>query len=63
MKFAAAALLLSLLASPALPADPQLAERVRAELLFSWRAYEQYAWGHDELFPAQWDPKLGIHVT
>jgi mannosidase alpha-like ER degradation enhancer 2 len=51
MKFAAAVLLLAALASPALPADAQLAERVRAELLFSWRAYEQYAWGHDELRP------------
>ncbi|HEY6138004.1 MAG TPA: glycoside hydrolase family 47 protein [Thermoanaerobaculia bacterium] len=51
MKNAVAVLLLAALASPALPADPQLAERVRAELLFSWRAYEKYAWGHDELRP------------
>ena len=51
MKFAVAVLLLAALASPALPADAQLAERVRAELLFSWRAYEKYAWGHDELRP------------
>ena len=29
----------------------ELAERVRAELLHSWRAYERYAWGHDELRP------------
>src|SRR5690348_16560828 len=29
----------------------QLAERVKAEFLFSWRAYEQRAWGHDELRP------------
>lgn len=29
----------------------RLAERVRAELLHSWRAYERYAWGHDELRP------------
>ena len=28
-----------------------LAARVRAELLYSWRAYEQHAWGHDELKP------------
>ncbi len=28
-----------------------LASRVRDELLFSWRAYEKYAWGHDELKP------------
>ncbi|HEV2720078.1 MAG TPA: glycoside hydrolase family 47 protein [Thermoanaerobaculia bacterium] len=36
---------------------PQLAERVRAELLFSWRAYEQYAWGHDELRPVSKTPR------
>ncbi len=29
----------------------ELAERVRAELLHAWRAYERYAWGHDELRP------------
>ena len=29
----------------------EMAERVRAELLHSWRAYERYAWGHDELRP------------
>lgn len=29
----------------------RMAERVRAELLHSWRAYERYAWGHDELRP------------
>ncbi len=28
-----------------------LAAQVRSELLFSWHAYEQYAWGHDELRP------------
>ena len=28
-----------------------LAARVRAELLHSWRGYERYAWGHDELKP------------
>jgi mannosidase alpha-like ER degradation enhancer 2 len=30
---------------------PRLAARVREELLFAWRAYEKYAWGHDELKP------------
>jgi mannosidase alpha-like ER degradation enhancer 2 len=30
---------------------PDLADRVKAEFLYSWRAYEQYAWGHDELKP------------
>jgi mannosidase alpha-like ER degradation enhancer 2 len=29
----------------------EMAERVKAEILFSWRAYERYAWGHDELKP------------
>lgn len=32
-------------------ADAETAERIRAEFLTSWRAYEQYAWGHDELRP------------
>jgi glycosyl hydrolase family 47 len=27
------------------------AARVRQEMLFAWRGYEQYAWGHDELKP------------
>jgi len=29
----------------------QLAEEVRSETLRSWRAYKQYAWGHDALKP------------
>lgn len=38
--------------SIAAPVDrAELAERVRAELLHSWRGYERYAWGHDELKP------------
>jgi mannosidase alpha-like ER degradation enhancer 2 len=28
-----------------------MAQRMRAEFLSSWRAYETYAWGHDELRP------------
>jgi mannosidase alpha-like ER degradation enhancer 2 len=28
-----------------------LAASVKAEFLFSWKAYEKYAWGHDELKP------------
>jgi glycosyl hydrolase family 47 len=28
-----------------------LAAKVRAEMAFSWHAYEKYAWGHDELKP------------
>jgi len=27
------------------------AERIRSEFLHAWRAYEQHAWGHDELRP------------
>jgi mannosidase alpha-like ER degradation enhancer 2 len=37
--------------SPAPAADPELAARVRAELLHAWSGYKQYAWGHDELAP------------
>ena len=46
-------------AQTAVPSSPRpapidrtgMAERVRTELLYSWKAYEQYAWGHDELKP------------
>jgi mannosidase alpha-like ER degradation enhancer 2 len=41
-------------AAPPPPASldrSKLAARVREELLFAWRAYEKYAWGHDELRP------------
>ncbi|HMC21205.1 MAG TPA: glycoside hydrolase family 47 protein, partial [Thermoanaerobaculia bacterium] len=41
--------------APAAVADT-LADRVRSEFLFSWRAYEQYAWGHDELRPISKTP-------
>jgi len=40
--------------APGTPAEtrtPDLANAVRTEFLRSWRAYEQYAWGHDELQP------------
>lgn len=30
---------------------PAMADRVKAEILHSWRAYERHAWGHDELRP------------
>ena len=33
------------------PDRAALAARVKEEFLFSWRAYERYAWGHDELKP------------
>ena len=41
------------LAAWALPAQPSadIAARVRDEMRFAWHAYEQYAWGHDELRP------------
>jgi mannosidase alpha-like ER degradation enhancer 2 len=32
-------------------------DKVRAEFLYSWKAYEQYAWGHDELRPLSKQPK------
>jgi glycosyl hydrolase family 47 len=35
----------------------ELAEQVRAEFLHSWRAYERYAWGHDELKPVSKAPR------
>ncbi|HEX4962950.1 MAG TPA: glycoside hydrolase family 47 protein [Thermoanaerobaculia bacterium] len=35
----------------------EMAERVRAEALASWRAYEQFAWGHDELKPLSQSPR------
>ena len=57
MRRAAAALLLLLIATTLNAADAQLAERVRAEFLFSWHAYEQYAWGHDELRPLSKTPR------
>ena len=44
---------------PAARTDPDraaLAVRVREELLHSWRAYERYAWGHDELKPVSRTP-------
>jgi len=34
-----------------------MAEKVRKEFLDSWRAYEQYAWGHDELRPLTKAPR------
>lgn len=34
-----------------------LAARVREELLSAWRAYERYAWGHDELKPVSKAPR------
>ncbi|HSY48525.1 MAG TPA: glycoside hydrolase family 47 protein [Thermoanaerobaculia bacterium] len=57
--FAALALLLS---APAMIAAPPIDRaamqaKIRAELLHSWKAYEQYAWGHDELRPLSKQPR------
>jgi ER degradation enhancer, mannosidase alpha-like 2 len=46
--------------TPPLPQDLDragLAASVRAEALRSWQAYEQYAWGHDELRPVSKTPR------
>ena len=36
---------------PTAASRAELAQRVRSEMLYAWRAYERYAWGHDELRP------------
>ena len=33
------------------------ADEVKSEFLYSWHAYEQYAWGHDELRPLSKTPR------
>jgi ER degradation enhancer, mannosidase alpha-like 2 len=33
------------------PSPGPMALQVRSEFLYSWNAYKQYAWGHDELSP------------
>ncbi len=38
------------------PDRAALAWEVRGEILHSWRAYERYAWGHDELQPLSRTP-------
>src|SRR5258706_13248972 len=55
----ALAVLLALSAAAAeAPVDrAAMAKEVKAELLFSWHAYEQYAWGHDELKPLSKQPR------
>ncbi|MBV9071370.1 MAG: glycoside hydrolase family 47 protein [Acidobacteria bacterium] len=59
LRIAAVVLLLS---APAMFAAPPvdraaMAAKVRAEFLHSWKAYEQYAWGHDELRPLTKQPR------
>ena len=58
--FYAACVLASVIAAPLvlsgqgieIPSDPgPMARQVRQEFLYSWNAYKQYAWGHDELKP------------
>ncbi len=56
MKAGALALVLSVAAvaaggahSPAPVDRPEMARRIRAEMLHAWKGYETYAWGHDEL--------------
>lgn len=50
-----------LLSGGALTAGPvnraELADQVRAELLYAWKSYEQHAWGHDELRPVSKAPR------
>ncbi|HEY0510255.1 MAG TPA: glycoside hydrolase family 47 protein [Thermoanaerobaculia bacterium] len=44
--------------APPKPIDrAALAAQIRAEALSSWRAYERYAWGHDELQPLSKTPR------
>lgn len=38
-------------AKSASPNPGPMARQVRSEFLYSWNAYKQYAWGHDELKP------------
>jgi mannosidase alpha-like ER degradation enhancer 2 len=52
---------LALMLAGSVPADTAsnraaMAQRVKAEILHSWRAYERHAWGHDELRPVTKSP-------
>lgn len=38
-------------ASPEIPTDAEMAERVRQEFRHAWQGYKQYSWGHDALKP------------
>jgi mannosidase alpha-like ER degradation enhancer 2 len=61
MRLRIAAVVLFLSASTIFAAPPvdraAMAAKVRAEFLHSWKAYEQYAWGHDELRPLTKQPR------
>jgi mannosidase alpha-like ER degradation enhancer 2 len=50
-------MLAAILLAAQIAAPHDLAGRVRAEFLYSWRAYEKYAWGHDELRPLSRTPR------
>ena len=50
-------LILALLLLPTVGRADDMADKVRAEFLHSWHAYEQYAWGHDELRPMTKAPR------
>ncbi|HEX3068639.1 MAG TPA: glycoside hydrolase family 47 protein, partial [Thermoanaerobaculia bacterium] len=53
-----AIILLAALPVSAAPVDrAAMAAKVRAEFLDSWKAYEKYAWGHDELRPLSKQPR------
>jgi ER degradation enhancer, mannosidase alpha-like 2 len=57
-----AALALILFAQTTFAAPPPIDRaamqaKVRAEFLHSWKAYETYAWGHDELRPLSKEPR------
>lgn len=57
---AALALLLSahsMFAAPPPIDRAAMQAKVRAEFLHSWKAYETYAWGHDELRPLSKEPR------
>src|SRR4051812_41409003 len=58
VRIVALVLLTALPLSAAKPIDrAAMAAKVRAEFLHSWKAYEQYAWGHDELRPLTKQPR------
>ena len=53
----AIAVLFTLGSCASVPDKESMASRVRAEFLHSWRGYEKYAWGHDELRPVSRTPR------
>jgi len=57
LRITALALLVTLPLSAAPVDRAAMAAKVRAEFLYSWKAYEQYAWGHDELRPLTKQPR------